>query len=287
MNDVMVGDYQLLDCGDGRRLERFAGVLVDRPAPQALWAKYLPDEAWQQADVYFYRPEQGRGEWRIRRAIPHPWRLHVDDWVMELKLSEHNQLGVFPEQLNNWRWLRDQVVQAQRPLQILNGFAYTGAATLAASSGGAHATLCHVDGAKASVTWARHNAVLSGLVEYPIRWIVDDVMTYLKREIKRGKRYDGFIFDPPAFGRGPGGTWQISRDLPLLLDCVNQLLSDAPCFVVLSCHVPEWQSDQLARWLEQLDAFKGCRAAAVDLVIPASQGNDLPSSICGRISQAR
>lgn len=191
---------------------------------------------------------------------------------------------MFPEQLANWRWLTEQIQQQQRPVRVLNAFAYTGAATLMASAAAADVEVCHVDGAKSAITAARHNAAISNLQQRPLRWIADDVLTFLKREVKRGRRYDAFILDPPAFGRGSHGSWQLKRDLPGLLGYVKQLLSDSPSFLILSCHAPELTSPELAVMLDDCIGAVGRKAQAIDLVIPSEKGHPLPSSICARIT---
>lgn len=281
--DKKVFDYELLDCGDGRRLEKFSDVIIDRPAPQAIWSKSAKVTAWKSAQAYYERSSKGNGRWRADSVFPDNWQVQIDDIIIELHASSNNQVGIFPEQLINWRWLTKRLKQSKRPLKVLNAFAYTGMATLMASVATKNIEVCHLDASKSAVAWAKRNAKLSGLQNRPIRWIVDDVMTFLKREVKRGRRYDAFILDPPAFGRYQGASWQLKRNLPRLMEYVNQLLSDSPCFVVLSCHAPELTSNMLANILEKLDVFKGHTAEPIDLTIESNNGNDLPSSICARI----
>lgn len=276
-------DYELLDCGDGRRLEKFSDVIIDRPAPQATWPKSTKVTLWESAQAYYDRPQKGNGRWRTDSVFPDDWQMQVDDLTIELRASSNNQIGIFPEQLSNWRWLTKRLKQAKRPVVVLNAFAYTGVATLTASGAAKNVEVCHVDASKPAVAWARRNAKLSGLQDRPIRWITDDVMTFLKREVKRGRRYDAFILDPPAFGRHQGISWQLKRDLPRLLEYVNQLLSESPCFVILSCHAPELTSNMLADIVEKLDALNDRKAEAIDLTLSSKKGNDLPSSICARI----
>ncbi|PIP79203.1 MAG: hypothetical protein COW84_10025 [Gammaproteobacteria bacterium CG22_combo_CG10-13_8_21_14_all_40_8] len=281
-------DYQLLDCGDFRRLERFADWVVDRPAPQAHWRKKLSEQYWNKAQAYYIRNEITQA-WSPDSKFPENWQVDVKNFKLQLKPSPNNQLGIFPEQLDNWRWIKTQIEsyqsenQNQEPLRILNGFAYTGAATLAASSTETHVEVTHVDAAKASVNWAKQNALISGFDKHPIRWIVDDILIFLEREIKRKNHYDGFILDPPAFGRSGKNHWDIKKDLSKLIQAVNELLSNNPSFVILSCHAPELSSLDLANMLENLQAFKGRKAQQLDLIIPSLDGNSLPSSICARI----
>lgn len=276
-------NYELIDCGDERRLERFGQMILDRPAPQAYHPKRLEDEVWQSAHAYYDRNDPKNPHWLDLSAFPNNWQMQINDLTFELRPSINNQVGVFPEQQTNWQWLRERLQNNSRPTKVLNAFAYTGVASLMASAAGPHVEVCHLDAAKASVAWAKRNAELCGLPHAKIRWIVDDVLKFLHREIKRGQKYDAFILDPPAFGRSASVLWKLERDLPLLLECVNALMSDNPNFVILSCHSPDLTSEQLANQLEQLNAFRGRRAESLDLTIPSTNGNSLPSSICGRI----
>jgi 23S rRNA (cytosine1962-C5)-methyltransferase len=277
-------DYELIDSGNERRLERFGETIINRPAPQAFWHRDSALLEWKQAAAYYERPENGENKWTKDSTFPENWTIQIENITLELRPSENNQLGIFPEQLDNWRWMTERIKEANRPLQILNTFAYTGIATLMASAAGENVEVCHVDGAKSAVSWARKNAELSGLEKNKIRWIVDDVVKFMEREVKRGKKYDGIILDPPAFGRGAKGTWKIERDLPHLLELANTLLSETPCFVILSCHAVELTAENLAQMLEEFSVFKGKKAEAVDLIIPSEKGNELPSSVCGRIA---
>lgn len=275
-------DYELIDSGNERRLERFGKTIINRPAPQAFWHRYSELPEWKTADAYYERPENGKNKWSKASKFPENWTIKIDNLTIELRPSENNQLGIFPEQLDNWRWMTKQIQKAKRPLQILNTFSYTGIATLMASNAAENVEVCHVDGAKSAISWARKNAELSGLEKNPIRWIVDDVVKFMEREVKRGKKYDGIILDPPAFGRGAKGTWKIERDLPTLLELVGKLISDTPCFIILSCHALEFSAKDLANMIEAFPQFQGKKAEAIDLTIPSKNGNELPSSICGR-----
>ncbi len=277
-------DYELIDCGNERRLERFGKTIVNRPAPQAFWHRNDMIEEWKNIDAYYERPENGEKKWSKDSQFPENWNITIDNITFELRPSVNNQLGIFPEQLENWRWMTRQIQKANRPLKILNTFSYTGAATLMASAAAENVEVCHVDGAKSSVTWARKNAELSGLSDRPIRWIVDDVLQFMEREVKRGNKYDGIILDPPAFGRGAKGTWKLQRDLPKLLNLVEKLLSENPCFVILSCHSTEFASKDLAQMLEKIPPFSGKQSESVNLIIPSTNGSELWSGTCGRIA---
>jgi 23S rRNA (cytosine1962-C5)-methyltransferase len=275
-------DYELLDCGNGRRLERFGQYVLDRPCPQASWTKKLGKEVWQKAHAYYERTENKKG-WIDLSTLPEIWQIQLNNLTIELRPSVNNQVGIFPEQLDNWLWMEKQIKKANRPLKILNTFAYTGVATIMASQAAADVEVCHVDGAKASVNWARKNAEISGLQDRKIRWIVDDVIKFMIREVRRGNMYDGIILDPPAFGRGDNVSWKFEQDVYELLQLVNQLISDNPCFVIFSGHATNMISQDFVDLLEELPKLKGKKGEAMDLIIPSEKGNDLPSSMCGRV----
>lgn len=231
-------DYELLDSGNGEKLERYGSVRLRRPDPQALWPK---SEAalWKGAHATFVR--DGRdGRWKFAQPVPETWNIQLAELSFHIRPTAFKHTGIFPEQLPNWNWtraiIRERKAAAEsrsEPPSILNLFGYTGGATLACAQAGAK--VCHVDASKASVGWAKENARLSRLAEAPIRWICDDAKAFVKRELRRGSRYDAIIMDPPAFGRGPDGdVWQIENDfLPLMADCLA-LLSDRPLFFIVN-----------------------------------------------------
>ena len=273
-------DYELIDCGDYSRVERFGTTIIDRPCPQASWNSKVEDFEY---DVFFQN-EQGKKTWQGKENLAESWEIQVGKSVRaELRFSSNGQVGIFPEQLDNWNWIQKKVNEnTEKPLKILNTFAYTGMATLFASE--SHTEVCHLDGAKSSINWAKKNSELSGKSENSIRWIEDDVMKFMAREIRRGNTYDGIILDPPAFGRGKKSDWQISRDLPELMKLVPQLLSDNPLFVILTCHAPDHFSvKDLAHILEDIPQFAGKTAEELYLTIPCSNGNSLTSSFGARI----
>ena len=252
--------YALLDAGDGRRLERFGPVIVDRPAPTAFAPQRDPD-AWATADARFDRSERGvvlHAGWTTLEGRPiEPWQISESGLLFELRLSPSGQVGLFPEQAPNRRWVADRV-QAQasatdpgeRPADVLNLFGYTGGSTIAAIAAGALAT--HVDAARPSVAWARRNAELNGFAERPVRWIADDAAAFVRREVRRGRRYTGVVLDPPSYGHGTGGRdWRLERDLPPLLTLCGELIADAPrAFVALTAHTPGVGGELLGEWLE-------------------------------------
>ena len=224
-------DYELLDSGDGRKLERFGRVTLARPCAQALWR---PSNLalWTRATASFDREAGNR--WHGRNALPKDWTISTAGLRFKLGGTDFGHLGIFPEQRAQWRWIREKV---RRGLQVLNLFAYSGGSTVAAAQGGAE--VCHLDAAKGMVQWARENAALNGLADHPIRWIADDAHKFMAREVRRGRRYDAIILDPPTFGHGASGeTYKIERDLKTTLDLTRQLLSEHPVFVLFSSHSP-------------------------------------------------
>ena len=189
--------YELLDSGEGEKLERYGDVVMSRPDPQALWGKHLPKSEWQKAQARFDRTS-AKAKWDIDPGVPPKWNIDFAGLTFLIRPTAFKHTGLFPEHAPNWRWIEEKIKAVHRPASVINLFGYTGGATLAAAKAGA--TVTHVDGSRVAVSWARENAEASGLANTPVRWIVDDARTFLKREIKRGKRYDGIIIDPPAFG---------------------------------------------------------------------------------------
>ena len=232
-------DYELLDSGGGRKLERFGPYVLVRPAAQAMWRPALPPEAWTSAHATFDREDGHR--WHNRGALPEAWTIEVDGLRFRLSGTDFGHLGIFPEQRAQWRWIDGRLRAAepspQKRPSVLNLFAYSGGSTLAAARAGAD--VCHLDASRGMVAWARENAALNGLKDAPIRWIVDDAHKFLAREQRRGRRYDGILLDPPTFGRGAGGeVYKIEDDLVVTLDLCRAVLSERPLFVLLSGHTP-------------------------------------------------
>lgn len=247
-----MNQYELIDSGHGRKLERFGKVTLDRPCAQAVWNPSRP-KLWKEADAFFTR-KQGL-EWRGRERLPESWVTEVNSVKMKLSTTDFGHLGVFPETRSMWEWIRETIAknskQKKEPLSFLNLFAYSGGATLAAAQGGAHC--CHVDASKGMVQWARENAALNNLADHPIRWIVDDVNKFLTREIRRGRRYDAILLDPPSFGRGKGGElYKIEQALLETLHLVKGVLSEHPCFVYLTSHTPGFTPIVLKNLMQQL-----------------------------------
>lgn len=268
--------YQLIDSGNAAKLEQFGPVRMVRPAPQAVWLPRQPRDAWEQADAVFTRHSSGGGDWSFRRPIPETWTLSYRSLSFRIKPTAFGHLGLFPEHARAWDWLERQVQEAGPGCTILNLFAYTGGATLAAARAGAK--VCHLDASKGVVSWARENAALSGLEEKPIRWIVEDVAKFLQRERRRGVRYDGLVLDPPSFGRGSKGeVFKIEKDLPALLQHARSLLAKRPRFVLLSCHSPGFTPQVLANLLEEMmEGLRG-RVQHQEMALPDASGRVLPS----------
>jgi 23S rRNA (cytosine1962-C5)-methyltransferase len=236
-------EYELVDSGNGEKMERYGAYLVARPDPQALWPKRLPDAEWKKANAYFTRVSQD-ANWSTRGTMPERWPIEVGGLKMWIKLSAFKHTGLFPEHVPSWGWLRQQVESrksvksikfdgAESPVQVLNLFGYTGGASLACAQAGAE--VCHVDGSKVAIGWARDNAELSGLKEKKIRWILDDAFKFVEREVKRGRKYDGILLDPPAFGHGPKGElWKIEDCFMPLIESCKKILTDKPLFFLIN-----------------------------------------------------
>lgn len=230
-------DYELIDSGDGKKLERYGSYILSRPDPQALWKPGKNKEVWSEAHAVFVRDGKN-ASWKKTPNLPTAWEINFGGLVFEIRMSSFKHTGLFPEHLGNWNWLSETMkahsskLTADAP-RILNLFGYTGGATLACAKTGAE--VCHVDGSKMAIDWARKNQKLSGLDKKPIRWILDDALVFLRREIKRGIRYDGIIMDPPAFGHGPKGeVWKIEEQFTELMDLCMQVLSDNPILFLIN-----------------------------------------------------
>ena len=264
--------YELLDFGQGRKLERFGGTVVDRPC-QVAEASRAPVAPWHDAVARF--PGKG-GRWQLARQLPEPWLLQFGQLVFELRPTDFGQVGVFPEQATNWDWLARRL-RTRPGSRVLNLFAYTGGSTLAAAAAGA--SVVHLDAAKNVVSWARRNAEHSQLLGTGIRWIVEDAMRFAKREVNRGNQYDGIILDPPSYGHGPKGeVWKLSKDLLELLHLCRQLLSPSPVLLLLSCHTPGYGPAELNAMLSDV-LFGSCSSGVRtrELVLRTVDGRKLPS----------
>lgn len=228
-------DYELIDSGYGQRLERFGQYTIVRPDPQIIWKPKLSESEWHQADAKFEKTTGDKGEWKFKNRIPERWQMKYKDLSFYCKLSPFKHTGLFPEQSLHWDWMQQKIVAANRPLNVLNLFGYTGLASLAAAQAGAKVT--HIDASYPTIGWARENQTQSNLQEKPIRWILDDVMKFCTREIRRGVKYDGIVMDPPIYGHGPKGErWSFNESFPQLLEICNQILSDQPVFIIINAY---------------------------------------------------
>lgn len=238
-------DYELLDCSGGERLERWGNVVLIRPDPQVIWNTPKEHPLWHRADARYVRSKEGGGHWECRRQLPEAWNINYKDLQFKISPTGFKHTGLFPEQAVNWDMMREKITGAGRSMKVLNLFAYTGGATLAAASAGA--SVCHVDAAKGMVHWARENAELSSLAERPIRWIVDDCAKFVEREIRRGNTYDAIIMDPPSYGRGPGGeVWKLEDQIYDLVKLCTGVLSDEPLFFLLNSYTTGLSASAMA-----------------------------------------
>ncbi len=272
--------YQLIDFGRGRRLERFGGVLLDRPCPAVEGLPQGDPDAWQRADARFQRSEGEDGEWVCRRELPDRWNVRHGSAVFELKRTAVGHLGIFPEQAANWDWIAEQLPRTTEPIKVLNLFAYTGGSTLAAAAAGAE--VVHVDAAQNTVAWARRNSELSGMADLPVRWIGEDALKFAMRELKRDNRYDAVVLDPPSYGHGPRGeVWQLSKHLPRLLQLCGELTAQRRRFVLLTCHTPGFDSARLEGMMNDAFGPKG-RVTGNPLTVRAVSGRPMPSGVVVR-----
>lgn len=228
-------DYEIIDASCGEKLERWGDKILIRPDPQIIWNTEKTNNLWKHADAHYHRSQKGGGEWEYMNKIPESWTISYKNLKFLIKPTGFKHTGLFPEQAVNWDLFTDYIKQAERPIRVLNLFAYTGGATLACAAAGAE--VCHVDASKGMVSWARENAGLSGLADKPIRWIIDDCEKFVSREIKRGKRYDAVIMDPPSYGRGPGGeVWKLEDQIYNMVSLCSNVLSDNPLFFALNSY---------------------------------------------------
>ena len=276
-------DYELLDSGNGLKLERYGQYIFKRPEPEAVWRPALPERAWQDAQAVFKpSPEEMGGHWDQVKPVADRWMMTYKGLRFWTMLSASRHLGVFPEQAGQWDWMTERIRQSQRPLQVLNLFGYTGIASLAAAAAGARVT--HVDASKKVIGWARENLELSGLSDRPVRWIVDDALKFVQREARRGAKYDGIILDPPKFGRGPKGeVWEFYRLLPNLLEACRQVVADRPSFVLLTAYAVKASAITLYYAVEEMmRAYKGQTEAGEVALQEKSAGRVLSMAIFGR-----
>lgn len=228
-------DYELIDTGEGERLERWGNYFFIRPDPQVLWPKVMHSPLWSKAHARYIRSSKGGGHWERHKETPERWAVSYGPLTFYVRPTDFKHMGLFPEQSENWQWIIKKISFAPSPAKVLNLFAYTGGATVAAAYAGAE--VCHVDSAKGMVRWAGDNLQLSGLEGKPVRFIVDDVIKFVEREARRGKRYDAVIMDPPSYGRGTSGeTWKIEKALLELIAACVKVLSEKPLFFLINSY---------------------------------------------------
>jgi 23S rRNA (cytosine1962-C5)-methyltransferase len=266
-------DYELLDSGDGKKLERYGSFVLSRPDPQALWKPLKPVSEWNKADAIFIRKGK-EVEWKKKKTLPENWNIVFGRMTFEIRPTTFKHTGLFPEQSENWSWMEKLVANEVHKPKVLNLFGYTGGASLACAKAGAE--VVHVDGSKMAISWARKNAELSGLAEKPIRWILDDVMLFLKREAKRGNKYDGIIMDPPAFGHGPKGEiWKIEEQFTDLMESCFTVLSDKPLFFLVNGYASGYSPIAYQNNLMDLQKKYGGTIETGELTIEESKSNRL------------
>lgn len=275
-------DYELIDCGGGEKLERWGKHVLVRPDPQAIWQTPRNNPLWRRPDARYARASTGGGAWE-KKDVPAQWQVRYQELTFQVKPMNFKHTGLFPEQAANWDFAMEQIRRAGRPISVLNLFAYTGGATVACAAAGA--SVCHVDAARGMVSWGRDNARASDLEDAPIRWIVDDCAKFVEREIRRGRRYDAIIMDPPSYGRGPSGeVWKLDDSLWPFVELVMGVLSDEPLFFLINSYTTGLAPSVLTYILESLITPKyGGRTRSDELGLPVTEsGLALPCGATGR-----
>jgi 23S rRNA (cytosine1962-C5)-methyltransferase len=282
-------EYELVDSGAGRKLERFGEFMLARPEPQASWTPALQTKRWQLADGEFVKSRRRQqGEWKFCRPIPARWVMQRKNLKFWVQPAPSGHVGVFPDQACHWDWVGEVTKRAGRSVKVLCLFGHTGMTTLAAAAAGAEVT--HVDASRPAVAWARENQSLSGLSERPIRWMVDDALTFLKRDARRGKRYDAMMLDPPKFGRGPDGeVWKLEKSLPELLAACRKVLSASPTFLLLNVYTTvvtqtrsEKEAERLRSWLNEMLGDFRVTITAGELAVEDAAGRRISASVFAR-----
>lgn len=275
-------DYEVLDTSGGEKLERWGDYILVRPDPQVIWDTQRKHPGWSHINAHYHRSSKGGGEWEFI-SLPEEWDIGYKDLRFHLKPFSFKHTGIFPEQAVNWDWVSEKIHAAGRPVKVLNLFAYTGGATVSAAKAGASVT--HVDASKGMVTWAKENVKASGLSEAPVRWIVDDCVKFVEREIRRGSRYDGIILDPPSYGRGPKGEiWKMEECIFSFLELCAQALAEKPLFFLINSYTTGLQPAVLTYLLQLVLAVRfGGRVSADEIGLPVSKtGFVLPCGSSGR-----
>ena len=275
-------DYEILDMASGEKLERWKDVILARPDPQIIWKNKSFPNKWKNANAKYKRSSSGGGQWEYNKNIPLSWKIKYKDLTFNIKPMGFKHTGLFPEQAFNWDWMIDKIKSEKRPIKVLNLFAYTGGATVACSYAGA--SVCHVDSSKGMVTYAKENIQASGLQDRPVRYIVDDVVKFVNREIRRGNKYDAIIMDPPSYGRGTNGeVWKFEDNISDLVELCSKVLSDKPLFFLINSYTTGISPEVLSNILKiNLNKYNG-KITSGEIGLPMKSSNLLlPCGIFGR-----
>ena len=280
-------DYEVMDCSAGEKLERWGNYTLVRPDPQVIWNTPKKNVGWRKKNAHYHRSKKGGGEWEFI-DLPKQWQLHYRDLTFNLQPFSFKHTGLFPEQATNWDWFSELILNRKKQnqnkeIKVLNLFAYTGGATIAAAKAGASVT--HVDASKGMVTWAKENAVSSGLKDAPIRWIVDDCVKFVEREIRRGKKYDGIIMDPPSYGRGPKGEiWKIEEKIHSFIELCTNVMSDDPLFYLVNSYTTGLQPAVIAYMMNtEIVSRHGGKVLSDEIGLPVTDSKlVLPCGASGR-----
>ena len=276
-------DYKILDMANGQKLEKWGDVVLARPDPQIIWKEKTYPEKWKNINATYHRSKTGGGSWEYKKKMPTQWQIKYKDLTFNIKPMGFKHTGLFPEQAVNWDWMMNKIKKSNRNIKVLNLFAYTGGATVACASAGA--SVCHVDSSKGMVTWAKENITSSGLAEKPVRYIVDDVVKFVNREIRRGNKYDAIIMDPPSYGRGANGeVWQFEENIYDLVDLCTKVLSDEPLFFLINSYTTGISSKVLENILNLTISpnYKG-KVSSGEVGLPMEDSKlILPCGIFGR-----
>lgn len=276
-------DYKILDMADGQKLERWGDIILSRPDPQIVWKNKSFPQKWNKINATYHRSKTGGGAWEYSKKVPNKWQIKYKNLIFNIKPMGFKHTGLFPEQAVNWDWMIDKIMNEKRKIKVLNLFAYTGGATVACLSAGA--SCCHVDSSKGMVQWAKENVTSSGLQDSQVRYIVDDVVKFVKREIRRGNKYDAIIMDPPSYGRGANGeVWKFEDNIYELVELCLQVLSDNPLFFLINSYTTGISSTVLKNILNITVAKTHTgKVTAGEIGLPMEESNlVLPCGIFGR-----
>lgn len=275
-------DYEILDMANGEKLERWGNIYLVRPDPQIIWKDKSYPEKWKKADARYSRSNTGGGSWSYQKRLPEAWQVKYKELTFNIKPMGFKHTGLFPEQAVNWDWMIDKIKGANREIKVLNLFAYTGGATVACSFAGA--SVCHVDSSRGMVSWAKENVASSGLADRPVRFIIDDVMKFVQREIRRGNKYDAIIMDPPSYGRGKNGeVWQFENNIADLVELCSEVLSDNPLFFLINSYTTGISSKVLENILTLKLKMRKGKYSSGEIGLPMKDSSlVLPCGIYGR-----